>query len=160
MSRHEEFTDLERQILQIVQKNLPDTLTPYADIAKEVGTDEATVLALLQSLKEEGAIRRFGASIKHQKTGWNYNAMVAWKISSDLIDEAGSAAAKHPLISHAYHRPSTASDWPYILYTMIHGRHETEYLEVIEELRKTTVLDEYAVLESLQELKKTSMTYF
>ncbi|MFI3271510.1 MAG: siroheme decarboxylase subunit beta [Pseudomonadota bacterium] len=160
MSRHEEFSDLERRILQIIQKNLPHSLTPYADIAAEVGTDEETVLALLRSLKEEGAIRRFGASIKHQKTGWSHNAMVAWKVPTELVDEAGAAAAKHPLISHAYHRPSSASDWPYILYTMIHGRHESEHLEVIEQLRRETVLDEYAVLESLEELKKTSMTYF
>ena len=31
------FTDTERAILRIVQFQLPDTLTPYADIAREVG---------------------------------------------------------------------------------------------------------------------------
>ena len=71
------FTDTERAILRIVQFQLPDTLTPYADIAREVGTDEETVLNLLRRMKEDGSIRRFGASIKHQKTGWTHNAMVA-----------------------------------------------------------------------------------
>ena len=33
------FTDTERAILRIVQFQLPDTLTPYADIAREVGTE-------------------------------------------------------------------------------------------------------------------------
>ena len=42
------FTDTERAILRIVQFQLPDTLTPYADIAREVGTDEETVLNLLR----------------------------------------------------------------------------------------------------------------
>ena len=70
------FTDTERAILRIVQFQLPDTLTPYADIAREVGTDEETVLNLLRRMKEDGSIRRFGASIKHQKTGWTHNAMV------------------------------------------------------------------------------------
>ena len=37
-----EFTDTERAILRFVQYQLPDTLTPYADIAREVGTDEET----------------------------------------------------------------------------------------------------------------------
>lgn len=160
MSRYDEFTDVECRILRIVQANLPDSLTPYADIAREVGTDEATVIGLLRSLKEEGPIRRFGASIKHQRAGWSHNAMVAWRIAPELVEEAGEKAALHPLISHVYHRPSSAEDWPYVLYTMIHGRHETEYLEVIAELRRDTPLDEYAVLESLKELKKTSMTYF
>ena len=81
------FTDTERAILRIVQFQLPDTLTPYADIAREVGTDEETVLNLLRRMKEDGSIRRFGASIKHQKTGWTHNAMVAW-----IVDEADSDA--------------------------------------------------------------------
>ncbi len=63
------FTEKERKVLSIVQSDLPDTLTPYADIAKEAGLCEEEVLALLQRLKEDGTIRRFGASIKHQKTG-------------------------------------------------------------------------------------------
>lgn len=155
-----EFRDVERAILRIVQNQLPDSATPYADIAREVGTDEATVLALLRRLRENGAIRRFGASIKHQKTGWAFNAMVGWKIDDSLIDAAGEHAARHPRISHCYHRPTSASDWPYTLFTMIHGRNEGDCQLVIDELRRETALDEHAVLESLEELKKTSMTYF
>lgn len=155
-----EFTDTERAILRIVQFQLPDTLTPYADIAREVGTDEETVLNLLRRLKEDGAIRRFGASIKHQKTGWSDNAMVAWIVGEAESEAAGEFAARNPRISHVYFRPTSAPDWPYTLYTMVHGRSEEECREVIDELRRETTLDEYAVLDSLEELKKTSMTYF
>ena len=158
MSYH--FTDTEQAILRIVQRNLPDSATPYADIAQQVGCSEEDVMALLRRLRDEGAIRRFGASIKHQKTGWSHNAMVAWKIDDALIDQCGEHAAKHTNISHCYHRPSTAPDWPYTLFTMIHGRSEAECLQVVEQLRRETVLSEYAILESLKELKKTSMTYF
>jgi DNA-binding Lrp family transcriptional regulator len=154
------FTEQERAILRIVQKNLPDTLTPYADIAAAVGVDEASVINLLQELKEQGAIRRFGASLKHQKAGYSHNAMVAWKVDPDQVDAIGAEAARHPLISHCYYRPSPAEDWPYEFYTMIHGRRPDEYKEVVETLRQTTPLREYAVLESLRELKKISMTYF
>lgn len=155
-----DFTDTERKILAIVQKSIPDSATPFADIAAEVGCTEDEVLSLLQRLRDDGAIRRFGASIKHQKTGYTYNAMVAWKIDEKLVSAAGKAAAKHPLISHCYFRPSAAEDWPYTLFTMIHGRKPEECSQVIEELRKTTDLDEYAMLDSLKELKKTSMKYF
>lgn len=154
------FSPTEQDILRIVQSNLPDSLTPYADIAAEVGTDEASVMALLTRLREDGAIRRFGASIKHQKTVWKHNAMVAWRIDNSSIDACGERAALHPHISHCYHRPSSAADWPYTLYTMIHGRSRQECLDVVEELRQNTDLDDYAILESLKELKKISMTYF
>ena len=155
-----EFTPGELAILRIVQSNLPDSLTPYADIARAAGTDEAEVIALLARLKQEGAIRRFGASIKHQKTGWTHNVMVAWRVDEALADAAGEIAAKHPNISHCYYRPTSAPDWPYAFFTMIHGRSAEECRDVIESLRRETVLDEYAALESLKELKKTSMKYF
>lgn len=155
-----EFTDKERNVLRIVQSNIPDSLTPYADIAAEAGMTEEEVLALLSRLKEDGTIRRFGASIKHQKTGYDNNAMVAWKISEDKVDEAAAYAVRNPRISHCYYRPSPAEDWQYTFFTMIHGRTMQECYDVVEELRKNTCLDEYAVLESLKELKKISMTYF
>lgn len=155
-----QFTEKEREILRIVQKNLPDSLTPYADIATSVGVEESEVLNLLRGMAEDGSIRRFGASLKHQKAGFAHNAMVAWIVKPEEADAAGEEASRHPLISHCYYRPSSAPDWPYELYTMIHGRHPDEYKEVIASLRATTVLREFAVLESLREMKKTSMTYF
>lgn len=155
-----DFTEKERKVLSIVQANLPDSLTPYADIAKETGLSEEEVLALLARLKEDGTIRRFGASIKHQKTGYNSNAMVAWKIGEDEVEKAAKYAAKNPRISHCYYRPSSAPDWQYTFYTMIHGKTMQECYDVVEELRQNTCLDEYAILESIKELKKISMTYF
>lgn len=154
------FTETERRILRIAQSNLPDSATPYADMAHEAGCTEEEVMDLLRRLREDGAIRRFGASIKHQKTGWNHNAMVAWKIAPEEADACGEQASKHPNISHCYFRPSSAADWPYTLFTMIHGRSDEECHAVVEQLQRETPLSEYAILESLQELKKTSMTYF
>lgn len=154
------FSEKERAILRIVQKNIPDSLTPYADIAEMTGTSEEEVLALLSDLTEQGAIRRFGVSLKHQKAGFTHNAMVAWIATPDIADECGQIAAKHPMISHCYYRPSPVADWPYELYTMIHGKSDADYREVIEQLLETTPLKEYAVLQSIRELKKTSMTYF
>ncbi len=154
------FTEKEEAILRIVQKNLPDTATPYADIAQSVGCTEQEVLALLQKLKDDGAIRRFGASIKHQKTGWNCNAMVAWQVSEAEAEKFGPVAAEHPNISHCYFRPSSAEDWPYTLYTMTHGRTEEECQQTIADVQKSTGMQKFAVLDSIQEFKKTSMTYF
>ena len=155
-----QFSDQERAILKIVQKNLPDSLTPYADIAASVGVSEEEVINLLKRMKEDGSIRRFGASIKHQKAGFAHNAMVAWIVSKENVDSAGEEAARHPMISHCYYRPSTARDWPYEFYTMIHGREPDDYKQVVQALQASTCLEEFAVLESLRELKKTSMTYF
>ena len=155
-----EFTPTETAILRIVQKDLPDSLTPYADIARETGTREEEVIALLTRLKEEGVIRRFGASIKHQKAGWAHNAMVAWKVDADTVAELGARAATHDHVSHCYYRPSSAEDWPFELYTMVHGRTEEECEAVVAELEEMIGKREHMALTSVRELKKISPTYF
>jgi DNA-binding Lrp family transcriptional regulator len=155
------FNETERKILRVVQKDLPKSLTPYADIAKMAGTDEDFVLKFLRHLKDTGRIRRFGASIKHQRAGYNHNVMIVWIARSRAeADQAGTTASTHPLISHCYYRPSNVPDWPYNMFTMIHGRHKNEYLEVIKFILCHTTLETYEILHSLKELKKTSMTYF
>ena len=149
-----QFSEAERAVLRIVQADLPDTLAPYADIAREAGVSEAEVLELLARLKASGAIRRFGASIKHQKTGWTHNA------HGGLEGERGGSGRMraHRLASRPYLPrllPScSVPDWPYTLYTMVHGRSEEECLKVVDELLHTSPLREYAILRSLRELKK------
>ena len=154
------FTEQEKNVLRILQADLPDSLTPYADIAAMTGVTEADVLELVRALRADGAIRRFGASIKHQKTGWSANIMVAWRVSEADADACGRSAAAHDRVSHCYFRPSPTPDWPYTLYTMVHGRSRDECLAVVEALRAGGLPDDYAMLDSLKELKKISMTYF
>lgn len=153
-------TPLETEILKRVQGNLPDVARPFADVAEAVGTDEETVLELLRGLKDKGVIRRFGATLRHQKAGYGANAMTAWKIGDEeRIMEIGRKAAENPNISHCYYRRTTP-EWPYDLYTMIHGRSKEDCLETVKRLSEETGVTEYKVLFSIKELKKTSMTYF
>ncbi len=154
------FTKTQEAILCAVQRDLPETKTPFADIAAIVGVLETEVLELLNSMKKTGEIRRFGATLRHQKAGYSHNAMVAWRIPEERDEEAiGSIMASRPEISHCYIRRTT-KEWTYNLYTMIHGKEAGEHEKVVAELKKATGLTDYAVLESLKELKKTSMVYF
>lgn len=155
-----DFTAEERAILAIMQADLPDSLTPYADIAAQLGTTEEKVLELLKRLKHSGAIRRFGASIRHQRSGWKSNAMVAWVATKAQADIWGPIAAKHPQVSHSYFRPSSYPDWPYTFYTMVHGRNDNECKAIVSALAENWPEADYAILHSINELKKTSMTYF
>lgn len=161
-----EFTEVEKEILKRVQGSIPDCATPFAAIAAEVGAAagetvaESQVLELLRELKEQGAIRRFGATLRHQKAGYGANAMVAWQ-PEDGADLAGLGRkmAANPNVSHCYHR-RTYPEWPYSLYTMIHGRSPEECQETIGTLSRELGLQTYSVLYSIKELKKISMTYF
>ena len=154
-----QLTELDKAILQRVQGTLPDSATPYADIAAAVGTDEAHVLDLLTRMAATGEIRRFGATLKHQKAGFGANVMVAWYVDAQDVDRMGALMSERPEISHCYHRINCL-DWPYNLYTMIHGRSQEDCQAVVDALCRQTGLDDYAMLFSLKELKKVSMRYF
>jgi DNA-binding Lrp family transcriptional regulator len=155
-----QFSPSERQVLRLVQGTLPDSPTPYADIARQAGITEEEVLELLRRLKEGGQIRRFGATLRHQQAGYGCNAMVAWFVEEGADEDAiGRTMASQPEISHCYLRRHCL-DWPYSLYTMIHGRSQEECTAVIKRIEKLTGLTQYDVLFSQKELKKTSMEYF
>lgn len=154
------FTAAERAALAIVQDNLPDTETPYADIAARVGLGEDEVIELLRELKAQGAIRRFGATLRHQKAGYGSNAMVAWLVEDVAeIDRVGLMFSERDDVSHCYWRRS-CMDWPYTLYTMVHAKTKEDCLAAVAEMAAASGLDEYDILESRKELKKTSMRYF
>lgn len=154
------FTPTERHILRIVQGSLPDSATPYADIAAQTDCTEDEVLDLLRKLKRGGQIRRFGATLRHQQAGYGFNAMVAWYIEEGFDpDKVGRVMAGRPEISHCYLRPN-CMDWPYDMYTMIHGKTREDCLRVVRELIEQTGVTQYEILFSERELKKTSMEYF
>jgi DNA-binding Lrp family transcriptional regulator len=153
------FSEKVRRILRLVQGDLPDSAEPFAAVAKQAGASVEEVLSLLSELKESGAVRRFGATLRHQKAGYGKNAMVAWRVPEERLEEVGRDMAARPEISHCYVR-RTYPEWPYNLYTMIHGRDEGEVDQVVERMARATGIDEHEKLESLRELKKTSMTYF
>ncbi len=154
------FSEQEERILAHAGGNLTKSATPFADIAEKAGTDEATVLELLNRLKDERIIRRFGATLRHQKAGYGANAMVAWCVKEEENPEKiGEIMASRPEISHCYIR-RTYPQWKYNLYTMIHGKGPDDCKNVVQELIRETGIEDYCILRSLKELKKTSMKYF
>lgn len=154
-----DFTAEEKKILAMAQGDLPDSPEPFASMAQACGASEEKVIELLRRLLENGAIRRFGASLAHNRAGWNYNVMVAWKMTAEEACACADRIKTHPHISHAYLRPSPGPAWPYSFYTMIHARSESQGNAIIAELAATWQ-KEHEVLRTLRELKKTSPVFF
>ena len=154
-----EFTETEERILALAGHDLSRNAQPFKDIADEVGCTEEAVLELVNRLKDEKIIRRFGATLRHQKAGYGHNAMVAWIVGEADMDQVGEMMAARPEISHCYRR-RTYPEWQYDLYTMIHGKNPGDCAELAARLSEETGLKDYAILNSIKELKKSSMRYF
>jgi len=153
------FTDLEKKVIAAIQGDIPITERPYLQLAESLRIPEKDLLETLSGLSEKGLIRRFGATLRHQRSGFSANAMAAWQVDEDRVAEVGKMMASFSQVSHCYRRnPSTV--WPYNLYTMIHAKDETSCREMVREMAEATDTEVYAVLFSRRELKKTSMEYF
>ncbi len=153
------LTETEKKIVAAIQGDMPIVARPYAVLAQGAGITEAQFLACLKDLCDRGVVRRFGATIRHQASGFRANAMVAWQVDPKKADAVGEAFAGFSGVSHCYRRP-TAPDWPYNLYTMLHAHDMDACQALAAQLAEKAGVDTYKLLFSKRELKKTSMEYF
>ena len=153
------LTKLEKQIIAALPNDIGLASHPYVEIAEKLKISEETLLQTLKILCKRGVIRRFGATIRHQMSGFEANAMVAWKVEKERIDEVGEKMASFKAVTHCYQR-TPHDEWPYNLYTMVHAQNEASCREIARKMSAKTSVDAYTLLFSLRELKKTSMNYF
>ncbi len=153
------LSDLEKKVIAVIQGDIPISERPYLEIAEKIGVDEQTVLSVLRDLSDRGMIRRYGATLRHQKSGFVANAMVAWQVDEARVDAVGRQMAELTAISHCYRRDPN-ENWPYNLYTMIHAHDRDTCRRIAAELAEKTGVETYTILFSEKELKKTSMVYF
>jgi DNA-binding Lrp family transcriptional regulator len=147
-----------KTVLNIASGDLPDGHRPFDQWAREAKMETEEFLAILSRERAGGAVRRFGAVLRHTESGFVKNAMVAWVVETERADGVASVMIKSSAVSHCYLR-EPAPDWPYTLYTMIHATSDEELDHTIGDLSRRTGILEYTVLETIRELKKTSPRY-
>ena len=153
------LTELEKKIIASIQEDMAVAERPYRKIAQNLGISETQLLEKLKDLCNREVIRRFGATLRHQRTGFTANAMVAWRVDEDRIEAVGQKMAAFHQVSHCYRRNSS-HDWPYNLYTMVHASDERSCRETARKMSDAASVKDYTLLFSREELKKTSMVYF
>ena len=153
------LTELEKKIIASIQEDMAITARPYLKISEKLGISEEKLLETLRHLCDRGIIRRFGATLRHQKTGFTANAMAAWQVEEDRIAAVGNKMASFKQVSHCYRRNPTET-WPYNLYTMIHANDKESCRQTALLMSQEMEVENYALLFSRKELKKTSMVYF
>jgi DNA-binding Lrp family transcriptional regulator len=114
------LTDTEKKVIASIQGDIPIVSRPYRCWPRRSVSPKRR-LSRPSSLTDRGVIRRFGATLRHQKSGYQANAMTAWQVEEDRIETVGKIMASFRAVSHCYRR-DPADGWPYNLYTMIHGK--------------------------------------
>ena len=159
MGNYYMLTKLEKRIIAAIQGDIPVCQHPYRELAEKTGVSEKELIKILTDLCDRGIIRRFGATIRHQQSGFKANAMVAWNIDEAHIDATGKKMASLKQVSHCYRR-KPHNGWPYNLYTMVHAKDEKACRETVRKIAENNFINNYTILFSRKEFKKTSMCYF
>jgi DNA-binding Lrp family transcriptional regulator len=148
----------ERKIVAVIQCGMPNSLTPYEDMAERIGIPVEQLLDTLKAWKAQGKIRRIGAIVNHFQLGYGVGAMVAWDVPHDKVESIGQLFASFAEVSHAYQR-SSAPGWPYTLYTMVHTSTAAKLDLAIRAMSQASGIKHFHVLKTVRELKKVAPTY-
>jgi siroheme decarboxylase len=156
-----DLSDLELATIRVVQHDLPTVERPFAVYGERIGdgVSEEQVLDVLRGFKERKLMRRFAAVMNHRSAGFKANAMGVWAVPEEQLDEIGPQMAGFAAVSHCYRRP-TYDDWPYSVFTMVHGRSARDCEATIAAIKDETGVDEYCLLWSIKEYKKVRLEYF
>ena len=155
----QKITDQEIQAIRVLQKDLPIQSHPFKELAHEAGLTVEQLLKQAITFKEKGQMRRFAGVLHHRKAGFTANGMGVWHVPEDQVEEIGAQLAAYKAVSHCYLRP-TYPDWPYNVFTMIHGRSTEEVEDILSMMEQETGIKERSVLYSTKEYKKTRVKYF
>ena len=152
------LNDTDRKILAAIQHGMPNSLTPYKDLADEIGMTTEDLLENLRNWQETRKIRRLGAIVNHFKLGRGTGAMVVWDVPEEDIEKIGELFASFPDVSHAYERP-TSKAWPFSLYTMVHASSVEELESTLKKMSDSSGVTNFSALKTVRELKKVPPTY-
>ena len=152
-------TEDDKKFIRELQKDMEITDRPFQKAAENLGITEEQIFEKLHYYEEIGVMRRYAAILRHREAGFTANGMIVWKVPKERINEVGNKLGAFPQVSHCYERP-VYSDWPYNVFSMIHCKSFDEAGEVAVQIQKQIDVDEYKILFSSREFKKTRVEYF
>jgi len=152
-------TEQDKDFIRELQKNMEIVDEPFVNAAKNLGMTEQEVFEKMKHYEDIGVMRRFAAILRHRQIGFTANGMIVWKVDKDKIPEVGATLGSFPQVSHCYERP-TYPDWPYNVFSMIHCKTHDEAYDVAKTIQDQIHVDDYNILFSTREFKKTRVEYF
>ena len=158
-NKAQEITEIDKDVIREIQEDIPLEPDPFTPMAERIGMTLDELFEKAKSFEERGLLRRVSAVLHHRRAGFGSNAMAVWKVPSERSVEVGNKMAQSKWVTHCYERP-TFPDWEYTHFTMIHATTQKQCEEVAKEISEDTAIEDYQLLYSTREYKKTRVRYF
>ena len=127
---------IDKQILNVIQKDFPVVEEPFKAVADKVRLSEDEVLKRIKNLKDEGIIRRIGAVFDTKKMGFA-STLCAAKVSKENLKKFVAVVNSYAGVTHNYRRSHEYNVW----FTFIAPDEETLKKSLGEIRDKTGVTD-------------------
>ena len=149
------MTELDQQLLAIIQDAFPLEERPYQVLAEQLGSDEQSVFAAVESLRQSGIIRRIGGVYDSKVLGF-ISRLCAGKVPTvatgavdDTALETFAAAVKEiPAITHNYVRSHEYNVW----FTVI-AQNEEEIQKIVKAVCSKSKLHDVHILSATKKFK-------
>ena len=131
---------IDSKILHELQYNFPLTERPYEVIARKLKIPNEDLWNRIQTMLDEGVIRRMGASFDSNKLGF-YSTLAAVSIDAELVDQAADIIGQFHEVTHSYLRNDVFNIW----FTLI-AVDNNRIKDILERIRKSLCLERSKVL--------------
>ncbi len=101
---------LDRLLVNRLQGGFPLAERPFAEVARALGTDEATVIRRLARLREEGVLTRFGPLFDAERMGGAVT-LCAMEVPPARFEEVTAIVNAFPEVAHNYEREHRFNMW-------------------------------------------------
>ena len=152
-------TEEDKEFIRQLQKDIEIVDRPFLKASENLGITEEQIFEKLHEYENIGVMRRYAAILRHREAGFTANGMIVWKVPEKRISEVGEKLGAFPQVSHCYERP-VYPDWPYNVFSMIHCKSFDEAGQMAKDIQKQIDVNDYKILFSSREFKKTRVEYF
>jgi siroheme decarboxylase len=148
----------QHEVSSLIQKDIEAVRFPFEEAGRSCGLSGEEFLEIIKELSAKGFIRKFTAILRHQKAGYKENAMIVWSVPDRQTQKAGEIFATFSFVSHCYER-KPAFQGKYNIFTMLHSSKDN-IASLIKKMVNASQIEDYLILKSVKEYKKSSPEYF
>ncbi len=102
--------DIDRDVLNAIQDDLPLSHRPFAEVAARIGLDEQELLARITRLKDQGVLTRFGPFFDAAAMGGAF-CLCAMAVPEDAFEMVTELVNAHDEVAHNYQRAHVLNMW-------------------------------------------------
>lgn len=124
--------NLDKKLINLLQKGLPVCEKPFYEIAKIVKSTEKIVINKVQTMLENGLLTRFGPMFDAACLGGAFT-LAAMKVPKDQFEDVAQIVNSFEQVAHNYERKNELNMW-----FVIGTETQSEIIQVIKQIEYKT----------------------